>query len=78
MNNPRISIGSRVAYSVAFLRSTGMYTGPIPFARGVVTDLATMRGGLTIATVDWHDADIPPRVNVSNLAIVGPNVEFAG
>ena len=45
-------VGAKVRYSAKFLRSTGQYTGDIPFARGVITALRPM-GDATIATVDF-------------------------
>jgi hypothetical protein len=69
MLNPagNIKPGDKVGYSQAFLRSTGQYTGPVPFARGVVRSVTA--GG--IATVDWGDPDIPKKVHVFNLAVIG-------
>ena len=63
----QIEIGARVRYTRAFLRSTGMYTGDIPFARGTVVSLETLGGDCTLARIDWGDPDIPKRVNVCNL-----------
>lgn len=65
-----IKIGDRVGYSHAFLQSTGQHTGPVPFAKGTVTDLVPF-GSATLAIVDWDTPDIPDRVNVANLARVG-------
>ena len=45
-------VGAKVRYSAKFLRSTGQYTGDVPFARGVITALRPM-GDSTIATVDF-------------------------
>ncbi len=47
-----IKVGDKVAYSRNFLKSTGMITGPTPFARGVVTDIKRY-GSVVIASVDW-------------------------
>lgn len=65
-----IKVGDRVAYSAAFLRSTGMITGAIPRARGIVTSLQKF-GGAELAVIEWNDPDIPARVLVANLAKVG-------
>jgi hypothetical protein len=62
-----IQIGDKVAYSATFLRSTGNYTGPIPHARGTVTELKVLSPDVTLATVDWNDDEVPIRVNVKNL-----------
>jgi hypothetical protein len=70
-SNPELRIGDRVRYSTAFLRSTGMYSGPMPFARGIVTGLDAGFGGkgAYLATIDWGDPDIPERVLSSNLQL---------
>ena len=72
-----VSIGDRVAYSAAWLRSTGQQasTDDIGGARGVVSGL-TKLGGITLAEVRWDRGDFPTRVNVQNLAVVGPNTRF--
>ncbi|MDZ4858036.1 MAG: hypothetical protein SGI88_03565 [Candidatus Hydrogenedentes bacterium] len=64
-----INEGDQVAYSAAWLRSTGQYTGDVPFARGVVKKLVPL-GQTTLAEVDWGNPDIPSRVNVANLSRV--------
>lgn len=66
-----IQAGDKVAYSRAFLRSTGMFTGDIPFARGTVTALEPLRhGGTVLARVQWDRSGILERVNVANLVRV--------
>jgi len=73
---PDIKPGARVSYSVQFLRSIGESpTSPLCHARGIVTALEPI-GSITLAVIDWQDPipePIPERVNVANLAIVGPN-----
>lgn len=64
-----IKVGSIVRYRQDFLRSTGMYTGPIPFARGRVTRIEPFGGGL--ATIAWDKPGVPDRVLVANLIRVG-------
>lgn len=61
------AVGDRVKYAVGFLRSTGMYTGAIPFARGTITALDKF-GDRTLATVEWGNPDIPSRILTANLA----------
>ena len=81
MNRTELQIGDRVAYSRQWLRSTGHFTGPIPFARGRITAFEPLGRETVLAVIDWdggHSEEIPERVNVGNLAHVGPNVEFAG
>lgn len=36
---PDFTVGDRIAYSAAFLRSTGQYTGKAPFMRATVTSV---------------------------------------
>ena len=72
----KLAIGDRVAYSAAFLRSTGQQTGDAPFLRGVVEKLDKIGDSLVLATVAWNDPEWPKRVAVANLAKVGPNARF--
>ena len=65
-----ISVGDQVAYSAAWLKSTGQHTGEIPFARGTVTALTVLSPETTIAVVDWGTDEIPAKVNVKNLCRV--------
>jgi hypothetical protein len=70
-----IQIGDKVAYSVQWLRSTGQVAGDAGHARGIVESLDTFSTGFTLARVKW-DCDMPDRVNVKNLAVVGLNTKF--
>lgn len=72
----RINANDRVAYSVQFLKSIGESQGPMAHARGTVRELIP-RGEVTIAAIDWAEGDWPDRVNVANLAKVGPNRRFS-
>ena len=72
----KIEVGSKVKFSRAFLRSTAQFTGPVPFARGTVTDLKKLSEKQAIATVEWtvpdRDMDVndvPTRSLVTNLAL---------
>ena len=65
-----VQVGNIVGYSRAWLQSTGMLTGPIPFARGVVMDLEDF-GRSSLATVQWDIEDAPSKVLAVNLARVG-------
>jgi hypothetical protein len=65
-----IKVGDKVAYSTAFLKSTGEHTGPIPFARGVVTDLKKHGKDFEIATVKWDTPEAPEQTNSRNLVKV--------
>jgi len=63
-----INIGDRVRYRAEFCRSIGVYTGELPHARGEVLELRPMAAGkVVIAVIDWHNPDVPPKVNVKNL-----------
>ncbi|HWY87125.1 MAG TPA: hypothetical protein VNX28_10390 [Gemmataceae bacterium] len=64
-----LKVGDKVAYSKAFLQSTGSYTGDIPHARGEVTALISI-GETTLAEITWDKPDLPAKVNVKNLVSV--------
>ena len=77
--HPTFTVGDRVAYSVQFLRSIGMSHGTMAHARGMIQEVTTL-GSLSLAIIDWYGidaAELPERVNVCNLAHVGPNRRFA-
>ncbi len=68
--------GDKVSYSVQFLKSIGQSHSDLARDRGVV--ISTNRLGkhsysTTLATINWK-GDSPTKVNVQNLAIVGPNM----
>jgi hypothetical protein len=70
MSTRQLRVGDRVKYGVAFLRSIACYTGPLPFARGPITELTKLGPTVTLATVAWDfdvAHEIPERVNVANL-----------
>lgn len=48
----KIEPGVRVAFSRAWLRSAGMFTGPVPFARGTVREVNPF-GDQLLARVEW-------------------------
>ncbi len=66
-----IQAGSKVKYSAKFLRSVGIYSGDIPFARGTVRQLEPLSKETTLAVIDWNAPGVPERVNVANLIEVG-------
>lgn len=71
MKNTRpLTVGQRVRYRAAWLRSVGAYCGPLPFARGTVTEIKEHAPGFVLATVEWNDPDIPEQVNIKNLEAV--------
>jgi hypothetical protein len=72
-----INVGDRVAYAAVFLHSIGAYAGPLPHARGTVTEVRHL-SSLSLAMISWDgaDKDLPATVALSNLARVGPNARF--
>ena len=64
-----IDVGDQVGYSRDFLRSCELVTSVVPFARGIVTKLEPIGTGW-LARVDWGVTDLPPWINVVNLARV--------
>ena len=74
MKTANFKVGERVAYSRNFLRSIGVYTGQMPFARGTIDELSVLSGSTMIAHVVWDDmraetpnGSLPSRINVANL-----------
>lgn len=65
-----IKVGDQVAYSKAFLQSTGQLTGDVPHARGTVTALKPLGKDVTLAEIEWNTPDLPARVNVKTLITV--------
>ena len=70
-----IQVGDKVAYSVQWLRSTGQVAGDAGHARGTVEAIDTYSAGFTLARIKWN-CDMPERVHVNNLAVVGLNSKF--
>jgi hypothetical protein len=60
-----IQIGDCVRYRAQWLRSTGQYTGGVPFQRGTVTMFKDL-GSIKLAFVYWTDGETS-KVNVKNL-----------
>ena len=71
----KLTIGDRVAYSAAWLRSTGQMAGDSGHARGVIKKLIPL-GSTMLAEIEWESGEHPGKVNVANLAKVGPNSRF--
>ncbi len=60
-------IGDQVRFSSEFCRNVGIYTGQIPLARGMITNINKV-GNINLATIDWnYKEDVPNRINVLNL-----------
>lgn len=61
-------VGDRVKYAARFLRAIGCYTGPLPFARGTITEIiAGYDSAGQLAAIDWQSSDVPAVVNTGNL-----------
>ena len=75
-----LAIGDKIAYSVHFLRSIGETpTGPLCHARGKITEIKKYGANFNLAAIAWEnnfDNLFPEKVNVCNLAKVGPNDRF--
>lgn len=81
-HSTKVEKGTRVGYSRRFLKSIGCGpTDPMWFAQGTVQRIVDL-GGLQIASIKWHvkgwEQTLPSRVNVKNLAPVGPNLKWCG
>lgn len=61
-----IRVDDNVMFSREFLRSTGQFTGAVPFAKGRVEMVEQMNSKLFIVTVNWGD-NTQSRVLSSNL-----------
>lgn len=59
-------IDDSVMFSREFLRSTGQFTGPVPFAKGRVVSVEQLNPKLFIVAVNWGD-NVKTRVLSSNL-----------
>ncbi len=64
-----ITKGDTVRFSEIWLRSCGLFTGPLPFAVGVVTAATPMKSGPTICSVRWDRPDLPRKVLSTNLEL---------
>lgn len=75
-----LKVGDTVMYTANWIRSTFSNPGPLPFARGVITDLTdSVNGCPGIATVNWTNDycdEIPTRILVSNLCTPGSRESF--
>jgi hypothetical protein len=65
-----IRVGDQVQYRTNWLRSTGTYTGELPFARGRVIGMRKF-GTSFLVEVDWQSELVPKLVLISNLVRVG-------
>ena len=74
---PDFQPGDRCAYSVQFLKSIGESHGEMAHGRGTIREIKRYTDTLILASIDWGGAELPEKVNVCNLAKVGPNPRFA-
>ena len=75
--NFKVDVGDKVAYSVQFLKSIGASNSDMARARGTVKELQKVGERLVLAHIEWTvEPDMPTKVNVQNLAKVGPNMRF--
>lgn len=72
-----IKVKSLVGYSWQFLETIGMGQSYMAQAKGRVTSFVEL-GGVRLAVVKWLGfiKDLPTKVNVANLAPVGPNIRY--
>jgi len=74
-----LQVGDRVAYSVQWLKSTGQCHTDIAHAKGRITSFEDLgRGTIRLAVIEWEGdtSAFPAKVNVANLAKVGPNPRY--
>ena len=72
-----LAVGDKIAYSVQFLKSIGMSHGEMARARGTVNGFMYLSDTCKLAEIVWdRGQELPDKVNVSNLAKVGPNPRF--
>lgn len=64
-----VKVGDKIAYTAAFLRGTGQYTGDVPQAKGIVLALVPL-GETVLAEIAWDTPDLPRRVHVANICRV--------
>jgi hypothetical protein len=73
---PKFEIGDKIAYSVQFLKSIGMSHSDMARARGKITNFMPLGESTLLASITWDRGEFPGKVNVENLAKVGPNPRF--
>jgi hypothetical protein len=72
-SNGDVKVGDKVCHSRKFLKSAGVHSGPVPFARGIVKEIIDYGQGWRVAVIDWGlDDELYTRTNVANLSIVDP------
>jgi hypothetical protein len=66
----KIQVGDSVKYARTFLRSIGVCTGDMCFAKGKVTELKPF-GGHQLAKIEWDTPEMPGSVLTPNLTKCG-------
>lgn len=62
----QFKIDDIVMFSREWLRSTGQFTGPVPFAKGKVVSVEQLNSKLFVVAVNWGN-DVQSRVLSCNL-----------
>lgn len=77
MKSPNFEVGERVAYSAEWLRNTGQVASAddIGHWKGKIVEIKPLGTDIILATVLWDHGD-SMKVNVKNLAKVGPNSRY--
>ena len=65
----KITVGSQVQYSAAWLKSIGAYMGELAFLVGEVIRIKKV-GPVELAVIEWQDGS-QAKVNVRNLKVKG-------
>ena len=66
-----LQVGDDVCFTANWLRSVGANPGPLPFARGIITEIEAHSSTLVIATVRWNDDRVGERVLLNNICRPG-------
>lgn len=84
-HSTRVTVGTKVAFTKKFLKSIGCSSiDKMWFARGVVVEITWFGqepNEVRLTEVEWQplgDEIFPQKVNIVNLAPVGPNLKFCG
>ena len=68
------TVGDRVAYSVAFLKSTGQTTGDTPRLRGTVKDVQSL-GEQQLVVIEWDNCRVQSQYYDDGFGrVIAPNL----
>jgi hypothetical protein len=68
------TIGDRVAYSAAFLKSTGQHAGDVPHLRGTVKAVTSL-GSQQLVTIAWDNYHVKSEYHDDGLGrVIAPNL----